>query len=175
MAKCNRKICKVCDGSFEMTRGCSLEKRCPACRILYGAQGEGTHTAKKQWMPMSSELVSVYHRTQDHDSVVRRTKIIEVEEVVIMDPFDNGGKGSLESITQADDVRKLIMSLLDLLTSNERLVLVKAYGLDGNEEEINDIASIIGVSTVRVRQLLNQAIKKIKLSKEGRKLFWEVR
>jgi len=30
----NRKICNICEGSFEMTRGCNLEKRCLACRFL---------------------------------------------------------------------------------------------------------------------------------------------
>ena len=32
--KCNKKVCNVCEGTFKPERGCTLEKRCPACRFL---------------------------------------------------------------------------------------------------------------------------------------------
>ncbi len=171
MAKCNRKMCKVCDGSFEMTRGCDLEKRCPACRILYGSQGEYTHKAIKELALTSPELASAYFYERQHGYIVDLFKFISIHDKEVRDVPDMR-RMSVERMSEMDELRGAIMEVLSKLNKREQEVIMLRFGFaTGRGETLEEIAEDIHASRERVRQIESSAIKKLKHPKVGRGLL----
>jgi RNA polymerase primary sigma factor len=60
-----------------------------------------------------------------------------------------------------------VPELLDLLTERERSVLRSHFGIDGDERTLRDIASGLGVSAERVRQVEQEALAKLRSVCDG--------
>ncbi len=133
----NRQICNVCEGTFEMTRGCNLEKRCLACRFLNLQKGK-----PDKWL-----IKHIYLEEIDQRELFNEPTIYEDFRY---------------------DVSKLSKDILSVLTDRERLV-IKEY-ICKDESSIH-IAETLNVSRVRITQIYNNAIKKLKYYKNNRKMY----
>lgn len=62
--------------------------------------------------------------------------------------------------------------VLSVLKENERLVLIKHFGLSGNREmTLDEIASEVGLTRERVRQLREKGLKKIRTNPTAARLL----
>lgn len=74
-----------------------------------------------------------------------------------------------DSLNIDEDLKAESMSIdisdaLDLLLDNEKTILKMAFGFEGKEYSINEIAEVFHLSGERIRQLRDRAIRKLKYS-----------
>jgi RNA polymerase primary sigma factor len=105
------------------------------------------------------------------DDISLNTKISQDDDFELMDTLEQ------KTVPQADAelIRKSfeqqIEELLDSLNEKEREVITLRYGLSGKEPmTLKQIGEIIGLSRERVRQIENQALKKLLMLAKSRKL-----
>lgn len=68
-------------------------------------------------------------------------------------------------------VSSIIMSVLDSLNDRDRKIIIERFGLDGNGgKTLEEIGMEYGITRERVRQLENNALKKLEKKKEIKKL-----
>ena len=160
MSTC-KKVCKVCGGEFVPDRGCTLEKRCPSCRFLYGASGERVKTVRRDNMLTSEELFWTYYSDSEKQKL-SQWMVVEFSQIE-----DHESDISTDDCFQ-DEVynefrSNINKSVLPKLTERERFVIIHAFGLFGEEEMgQKEISEAIGVSRVRVQQIWNSVIRKLK-------------
>jgi len=151
-----RKFCSICEGTFVPERGCILEKRCPACRLLYG-NGKPGMKEEVAMHATSINTIKVYLHPQDRDNI--NEKIVSIE-VAFSEPEPHS---DMMEIAEGDEfVDNFWIRAKDILTANEykaaTLYIKEEYGL-------SEIAGLMDVSPERARQLVGQVSKKFRLSR----------
>ena len=180
----HKQICNVCDAPFKMTRGCELEKRCPACRFL-GLQKGDARTLYRGGITMAEDASQIRNRKkkemieQGHNEFTRysysadryRRSISFVElsdDVEFMAYEDPYGQCYIEA-----DVYDDMVDFLGNLTERQEEVMLLYFGFtDGEmgEENMSYISRKIGVTRERVRQIVATSIKKLRHPRLSRKL-----
>jgi RNA polymerase sigma factor (sigma-70 family) len=84
------------------------------------------------------------------------------EPELLMNLADSGTASPLEA-TLDREARQEVADALDRLPGRERTIVRLRFGLDGNEGlTLEEIGALVNLSRERVRQVLNDALKKIK-------------
>lgn len=85
---------------------------------------------------------------------------------VFADIIEDKGSMSTEDQVEQEYILGGINSCLEKLTERERDVLERVYGLNGkHQESLQTIGNSLGISKERVRQIKNDALKKIQINK----------
>lgn len=85
--------------------------------------------------------------------------------------IDHSQDNLLDHISDKDFARKII----DLLSEQEKKVIILRFGLDGKEEKsLQEIGNIIGVSRERIRQIQQKALDKIKKIIDNPQVFLQL-
>ena len=77
------------------------------------------------------------------------------------------------ALTQIDDsfeIKDHIEKALDALTLRERGVVAKVFGLGGDELTVRELADAQDVTPMRIRQIIEKAIRKLQHPKVSHKL-----
>lgn len=83
---------------------------------------------------------------------------------------DNEGKMP-EISTEKDFLNKDIISVLDILNQKERFILINRFGLGGRKiKTLEELGRILGFSKERIRQIENEALKKLRRSERAKPL-----
>ena len=83
---------------------------------------------------------------------------------------DNEGKMPGIS-TEKDFLNKDIISVLDILNQKERFILINRFGLGGRKTKtLEELGRILGFSKERIRQIENEALKKLRRSERAKPL-----
>ena len=89
--------------------------------------------------------------------------IREDADMTIVDNLSSGNRSDqmMERESMKNDLHKL---LLLSLTKKERAIISRTYGLNGQEETLGDVGLDMGLSRERVRQIKENALRKIRFS-----------
>jgi len=72
------------------------------------------------------------------------------------------------SVYEQSELLEELAHAIDSLSDRDRLIVIKRYGLDGNRPHtLAEVASELGISRQRVKQLEQAALDKIRLATEG--------
>lgn len=87
----------------------------------------------------------------------------EGNQIHLVDVIENDQNDVLEDISQANDLKKLKNGMKQILSKREYYILVKRFGLDGNDERTQrQIAKELGISRSYVSRIEKAALKKLK-------------
>ena len=87
----------------------------------------------------------------------------EGNQIHLVDVIENDQNDVLEDISQANDLKKLKNGMKQILSKREYYILVKRFGLDGNDELTQrQIAKELGISRSYVSRIEKAALKKLK-------------
>ena len=164
--ECNhKKICYLCQGSFKMTRGCNLEKRCPACRVL-----NIINSVEKPWILVHDRALQSEGSISNYINYCAPDQTYLLREIA-----ENNPHAVLGYNTEPDPMDIILLEessiaigeVLLHLTHNEEYV-VKRLIMDNDERSI--VAAELNLTVARIGQIANSAIKKLKHPKIGREL-----
>jgi RNA polymerase primary sigma factor len=109
------------------------------------------------------------------ERTVKSLRLAELRTFSLQDPIQSGEDSVFQDIipdfaasTPSDAICDLellrrIKKLMDHLDSRERMILVTRFGLDGSRPKtLEEVSRMIGRTRERVRQIQNQALKKLK-------------
>jgi len=92
------------------------------------------------------------------------------DEYCLLEKLPNG-ENSTDHALLAESDKYEMLSVLNVLTNRERRVIELSFGFEGEWPMLaNDIAPVLGMSSERVRQVKQQAMKKLKESTGGSRL-----
>ena len=87
----------------------------------------------------------------------------EGNQIHLVDVIENDQNDVLEDISRANDLKKLKNGMRQMLSKREYYILVKRFGLDGNDELTQrQIAKELGISRSYVSRIEKAALKKLK-------------
>lgn len=87
----------------------------------------------------------------------------EGNQIHLVDVIENDQNDVLEDISRANDLKKLKNGMKQMLSKREYYILVKRFGLDGNDELTQrQIAEELGISRSYVSRIEKAALKKLK-------------
>lgn len=87
----------------------------------------------------------------------------EGNQIHLVDVIENDQNDVLEDISRANDLKKLKNGMKQILSKREYYILVKRFGLDGNDELTQrQIAKELGISRSYVSRIEKAALKKLK-------------
>lgn len=87
----------------------------------------------------------------------------EGNQIHFVDVIENDQNDVLEDISRANDLKKLKNGMKQMLSKREYYILVKRFGLDGNDERTQrQIAKELGISRSYVSRIEKAALKKLK-------------
>lgn len=87
----------------------------------------------------------------------------EGNQIHLVDVIENDQNDVLEDISRANDLKKLKKGMKQILSKREYYILVKRFGLDGNDELTQrQIAKELGISRSYVSRIEKAALKKLK-------------
>lgn len=87
----------------------------------------------------------------------------EGNQIHLVDVIENDQNDVLEDISRANDLKKLKNGMKEMLSKREYYILVKRFGLDGNDELTQrQIAKELGISRSYVSRIEKAALKKLK-------------
>lgn len=87
----------------------------------------------------------------------------EGNQIHLVDVIENDQNDVLEDISRANDLKKLKNGMKQMLSKREYYILVKRFGLDGNDELTQRrIAKELGISRSYVSRIEKAALKKLK-------------
>ena len=87
----------------------------------------------------------------------------EGNQIHLVDVIENDQNDVLEDISRANDLKKLKHGMKQILSKREYYILVKRFGLDGNDELTQrQIAKELGISRSYVSRIEKAALKKLK-------------
>ena len=87
----------------------------------------------------------------------------EGNQIHLVDVIENDQNDVLEDISRANELKKLKNGMKQMLSKREYYILVKRFGLDGNDELTQrQIAKELGISRSYVSRIEKAALKKIK-------------
>ncbi len=87
----------------------------------------------------------------------------EGNQIHLVDVIENDQNDVLEDISRANDLKKLKNGMKQMLSKREYYILVKRFGLDGNDELTQrQIAKVLGISRSYVSRIEKAALKKLK-------------
>lgn len=87
----------------------------------------------------------------------------EGNQIHLVDVIENDQNDVLEDISRANDLKKLKNGMKQMLSKREYYILVKRFGLDGNDELTQrQIAKELGISRSYVSRIEKAALKKLK-------------
>lgn len=70
----------------------------------------------------------------------------------------------IEELYIYEDLQRVIKIILNTLRDNERIVIIKRFGLeDGNELTLEEVGKLLNVTRERIRQIESKALKKLRL------------
>lgn len=76
-----------------------------------------------------------------------------------------------EISTEKEFLNKDIISILDILNRKERFIILNRFGLGGRKTKtLEELGRILGFSKERIRQIENEALKKLRRSNEAKSL-----
>jgi DNA-binding CsgD family transcriptional regulator len=167
--KCDALECVVCGARFKYTHACTIEKRCPACRILYGRAGEKTKKSQHEWLPTSKKFISLYFNEREWERKAPVYSMVDIDDIVEVgseeDPL-------LENEIYTDVIDMINFVVDSSLTKQEKIAISLIFGLNNvGDYSYPEVADKMNVSVERVRQLIDSAIKKLKHPKNGRLLL----
>lgn len=88
------------------------------------------------------------------------------EELTLIDILDVGGKNT-DSVLDEESLERQLRMSLEILNSDERLVLVNYYGIgDLPALGLEDIAEKIGKTRERIRQIKEKALRRLRKNKQ---------
>ena len=87
----------------------------------------------------------------------------EGNQIHLVDVIENDQNDVLEDISRANELKKLKNGMKQMLSKREYYILVKRFGLDGNDELTQrQIAKELGISRSYVSRIEKAALKKLK-------------
>lgn len=87
----------------------------------------------------------------------------EGNQIHLVDVIENDQNDVLEDISRANELKKLKNGMKHMLSKREYYILVKRFGLDGNDELTQrQIAKELGISRSYVSRIEKAALKKLK-------------
>ena len=87
----------------------------------------------------------------------------EGNQIHLVDVIENDQNDVLEDISRANELKKLKNGMKQMLSKREYYILVKRFGLDGNDELTQrQIAKELGISRSYVSRIDKAALKKLK-------------
>ena len=147
-----RKVCNMCEAPFKMTRGCLLEKRCPACRLLGIQDNPINPYYMKRWRILIKKEGSKFRTWCFYDQVEPLHMLYDMLSPKQM------SDDIMDSIIKEDNREHMMEILNEHLSIREKYILLQTI----DEYTYGEIATVLNITRERVRQILNLAIKKIK-------------
>lgn len=169
MKKCNKKVCNVCGAPFEQNRGCFLEKKCPACRFLYGGNGHETKTNKKMLLALSPELAWEYYPTEWIEG--RKAKFGDFVFMTDDDAAEIGGIDICEDICQEEETEMFLGDIRKMLSASHYRILMDYFGVGGSEKSVVEISQERNLSKTRIHQIIDTSIRLLKVGRRRRIIF----
>ena len=163
-----KQICNICEAPFKMTRGCSLEKRCPACRFL------GLQKRKSYGLVQSRSYTSgiFFAREQNSNSLHLVDETNMYEFLSHEHPYNISVGPDENSVIESNNAIKIVSSLLDqYLTERQRSAVLLFFGLNG-EGDMNyaEVGRYLNISNVGAQSLIKTAMRKLRHPKCSRKI-----
>jgi len=180
-----KKICNICEAPFKMERGCLLEKRCPACRLLKTIKEDIIHGVRipdhtKQYMDKAKKIANsiTSEKKQDiHDKIynnlefisekmgISSEKLRHINRVYTMfDIHSNTNSyydpNYLEDIYKKQIVDKIYKIWQDKDVSPRNIEVLKLIMQDSFT--LKEIGKQMNISQERVRQIESTLIKDIR-------------
>lgn len=167
----HKKICNVCDAPFKMERGCNLEKRCHACRFLGLQKGDD----RKSFTLTGKKLFMSYFDKNKNSKSKKYIDRIGVQFLEYSDEIDTLSWSDPNDKYEIDtDRHNAVMNALCHLKEREKKVILLYYEFSHmtvESDTYNSIGAVLGVTGQRVRQIHDNAIKKLHYPRVGRKLL----
>ena len=166
--KCVKKqVCNVCEAPFSMDRGCSLEKRCPACRIL-GLQKPTTFDYEPRMIKIGNEKILRYAPPM----CTHRDMMLMNESNLLWFAYKDEEWKYSTDVALDDELLVKLNEVLQQLNEREIKVIKMRFGMKPYmyDLQLEEIANNLGVTRERIRQIESAAIKKLKHPKLGRRL-----
>ena len=87
----------------------------------------------------------------------------------LYDVYEDKSSSRPDEAYDSDKVNLInaLNNVLNNLTETEKLVIVRYFGLDGNECTLQEISEDLGLTKERVRQIKEKAIKKLRFYSGG--------
>ena len=170
---CGRKTCVQGGASFQPERGCSLEKRCGACRILYPQGHKALSRAEIQFQSLDWKEVAIsYFEKPKLERAIKR--LGEYGEHIPLEEVEDLAR-SEDPLYEEESFRDILDMLRDtlnrVLTIRERRVIEYLYGLNGREFSRSEVATMMNISVETVNRFERTAITKLKHPKNGRPVY----
>lgn len=129
-----------------------------SCTLLRKiAKIESAYYQEYGFAPTIDELMEQTGATRDHIYAVMHTDVDSFES----EEF-NGEADVLEAeptdVYHAQYNKERVASLMHLLGHREQYIIIKLFGLDGEEMNMKDVAAQLGLTSERVRQLKEKAL-----------------
>ncbi len=90
------------------------------------------------------------------------SKISDKTERSLLDILEDEKAQSPTDIIEKERRSKQLEELLDILKENERAIIIKRYGIEGDEQTLEEIGISYGVTRERIRQIEAKAIEKLR-------------
>lgn len=129
------------------------------------------HGTTGKLKPLARRLIRIFRMHED-DLFPRRLYEIEQTTAVVEVPMTALPPSSEElrcllpgpdDVMAADDVRRVVHDALQTLTDREQVVLVRRFGLDGDDPAtLREVGEQIGVQQERIRQIEAAALRKMR-------------
>jgi DNA-directed RNA polymerase sigma subunit (sigma70/sigma32) len=169
--KCDALECVVCGARFKYTHACTIEKRCPACRILYGPAGEKTKKSKHELLPISKDFISLYYSEAEWEIESKIFSVVSIDDV----QEESSKEDLLERELDGELFEAILREMRSVLTKNEYIALAMKFGVGGFCESTNkEVAKKLRVTTSRAWQLESEAYKKLRTALRRSKAIREL-
>src|SRR5690606_903130 len=104
----------------------------------------------------STKPVKTLERSRDVKVAITMISFIEN-----FDQADHEATDPADDLHKVTIIKEMLVAMDKILSSKERYIIRNRYGFNGDELTFSDVAGMVGLSTERVRQIENQALKKL--------------
>ena len=158
--KCKKgKVCNMCQATFKMERGCLLEKRCPACRLI------GVSWKSDFPFRVSRQRILLHENGSTFHTWCFYPQNQLLETIQEWFGFEEQYMPSSEDIILEEEKNAITRAMLHEIKPREALAIEFIVMED---EVIQEAATALGISRERARQICSSGIKKLKHPRIGR-------
>lgn len=123
-----------------------------------------------EYLGWTVEEVTEVINNFNYNSMISLDSFVGDDEDNTLKDFVADEKSDSFEVVNDNDLKKVILSALDTLTSKEAMVIKNRFGFDGEVKTLAEIGKSLGVTRERVRQIEKRALIKLRHPTRTRKL-----